>query len=313
MKVSTALCMMSAGLAAAGMQPQLTRAPLQRSNPTLNSPTTYLKRTRVDPRTGRASEYDPKPQLVLLDERAGRYSLRWIGYDGLQKAILYQRPDRIDAVVAADVEAKADGLYRYRYRVRVLPTSGQPLVRFVVQNFANDVRPIPQANLHIGRQRGNVSAFSSGHWYGFAPLQGYPARTPGQEVVVEIESRAHPGLVECRVAGAPAGMDGVGEEPPQELMEPLPRADAWPHGHTIGPIDRLAPLQAGEKAKQLLAWLPEFERLGWMTRERRQRYEILARRTELDTLANEASSDYGAGRITSEVRAVVSGLVRISP
>jgi hypothetical protein len=36
------------------------------------------------------------------------------------------------------------------------------------------------------------------------------------ELVVELESKAPPGLVACKVSGAPAGMDGVGEEPPSE-------------------------------------------------------------------------------------------------
>jgi hypothetical protein len=117
-KFSAAIWLATAWLVAGNAQEQLTRTPLQKSNPALNAPTTYLKRTRIDRVTGRTSEYDPKPQVVPLDEGAARYGLRWIGYDGQQKTVVYHRPDRIDAVVAASVEVNAAGIYRYTHRVQ---------------------------------------------------------------------------------------------------------------------------------------------------------------------------------------------------
>jgi hypothetical protein len=96
-------------------------------------------------------------------------------------------------------------------------------------------------------------------------------------------------------------------------MEALLRADAWPYGYTIGPTANLATLSVAERARQLLVWLPEFERLGWITPERRRRYEDPARRSELGSLRKEAFSDYAAERITSEVLAILRGLSGYSP
>ena len=73
------------------------RKPFQKSSATLNTPTKYVKR---ETKTG---TYDPKPKVVLVDEKSGKYELRWIGYDGKEKIINYQRMDSIDALVEARI------------------------------------------------------------------------------------------------------------------------------------------------------------------------------------------------------------------
>jgi hypothetical protein len=55
-------------------------------------------------KTGQERFYDPKPRVSLLNERAGLYALKWVGYDGMEKTIVYQRPDAIDAIVIAEGE-----------------------------------------------------------------------------------------------------------------------------------------------------------------------------------------------------------------
>src|SRR5258706_2280670 len=79
-----------------------TRLPLEKTPVTLKSPTKYERRiVRADPKTGKLSYYDPKPRVVLLDAKLKKYGLRWIGYDGTAKTVIYQSPDAIDVVVSA--------------------------------------------------------------------------------------------------------------------------------------------------------------------------------------------------------------------
>src|SRR5205085_4210393 len=82
----------------------LQRLPFQKKRLILQSPTSYEKRIlRYDSKTGEPIYYDPKPRVVPLDVKSGKYGLRWIGYDGKEKTIIYQRPDVIDAVISASV------------------------------------------------------------------------------------------------------------------------------------------------------------------------------------------------------------------
>jgi hypothetical protein len=296
-------------VAVAAAQEGARRVPLTKDNPPLRSPTTYHKRMVLDSKSGREVEFDPKPTVTPIDAREGRYALRWIGGDGKPKTIVYQRDDKIDAIVAADVLGLTLGAYRYGYKVRVLATSAQPLARLVVQNFAGDASPSAQANLHIGTMTNRVSLFSDGHWQAFAPLPAFrPTPKAGVEVTFELESKAPPALVGCRVAGRRQDMVGVGEEPPSELMDALPGYNAWPYGYTIGPDDRLKPLSPAQRAAKLVEWLPEFERQGWITAERRRHYEASARRGDLKGLAGVVDADLRAEQITTEVRAIVLGL-----
>jgi hypothetical protein len=285
------------------------RIQLEKHNPPLKSPATYSMRTERDPKTGREVEFDPKPTVTLIDGRTGRYALRWIGHDGRRKTIVFQRDDLIDVVVAADALPQPPDTLRYRYRVRVLPSSVLKLRRFVVQNFAPDVRLVPQSKLSRGTMTNRPRPFSLGQWRDFAALPGFrPDPTPGTDVVFELESGAPPGLVGCRVAGERRHMVGVGEEMPEALAAVLPSYNAWPHGYTIGPDDRLKTLSPTQRAQKLLEWLPEFGRQGWITAERRPYYEATARRGDLNALAAVVDADLRAGQITSEVRAVVLGL-----
>jgi len=88
------------------------RLPFQKKRIVLKSPATYEKRIiRYDSKTGASIYYDPKPRVVPLDVRSGKYGLRWIGYDGREKTIVYQRPDAIDAEISASVSRAATGQY----------------------------------------------------------------------------------------------------------------------------------------------------------------------------------------------------------
>lgn len=95
-----------------------------------------------DPETGEDVTCDPKPRVEVLDAVAGKYVFKWVGYDGEEKAVEYQRADAIDAVVGASVSKTPAGLYLYTYRVSNLPSSPTHLSSFTAQNFAADTSPV---------------------------------------------------------------------------------------------------------------------------------------------------------------------------
>jgi hypothetical protein len=252
------------------------------------------------------ASHDPKPEILPVDERRGQYALRWIGSDGQPKTIVYTRPDRIDAQVSAQVGVNGSA-YRYVYRVRVLPSSAQNLLFFLVQNFARDARALGGPSLGVqGPSPQFPSDNPASRWLGFSTRR--PGPGPGTEGVFEVESPSPPGLVECRISGTSGGLKGVGEELPPELAEALLGYEAWPHGHTIGPTDELTKLDPAARVQRLQAWLPAFERLGWMTEGARQRYERTAQQGGIASLLPLLTTDAAAGQVTSEVVAVVQGL-----
>lgn len=308
-RATAAILTLSSAVLLAQAQQPVSRRPLTKDYPELRSPATYRIWTRMDPETGREVEVDPKPTITLLDARTGRYALRWIGLDGRTRTIRYQRDDRIDVVASADALRKDPATFRYLYRVAVLSSSVQHLRRFVVQSFASDAKQLAQPRLLTGAMTSHPAPFREGQWWDFALRQGFrPNPAPGSVVAFELESSSAPGLVGCRVAGAREDMVGVGEEPPPELMDALPGYDAWPHGNTIGPDERLRSLSPAQRAAKLVEWLPEFQRQGWMTPERRRHYEAAAQRGDLRGLASIVDADLRAERITTEVRAIVLGL-----
>ena len=131
------------------------RQPLQKSQVKLQSPIVYEKREDIV-KNGKTTTYDPKPQIVAVDEKAGKYELRWIGYDGKEKVVAYQRTDAIDLVVSAEAVKLDTGQYQYVYDLHNLPSSRIYLQKFIVQTFA-DITPDvslqeldKQDKLHMG-------------------------------------------------------------------------------------------------------------------------------------------------------------------
>ena len=277
------------------------RLPFQKQTIVLRSPTTYEKRIlHYDAKTGQPVYYDPKPAIVPLEVRSGKYGLRWIGYDGKVKTIIYQRHDAIDAVVSASVSKIASGRYLYTYRILNLPSSGQHLSIFALQTFASDVKPISGGDGYLGQFSG-IREMTEGNWIGFGSTNLDEAVTPGRSMELRVVSSAPPGLVECRIAGGRFGMKGVGEEPPEELQAALPGYEAWPKGYTIGPTDYLKPLSSTERVKYLAERLPRFRKLRWMTTAALGWYARTLRSNNLDEVFKRADRDLKAGNITSEV------------
>jgi len=283
------------------------RLPLQKKHIVLQAPRNYAQRfLGMDRDTGKEIYYDPKPEVVLLDETRGKYAFKWIGYDGKGKTVIYQRPDSINAVVSARIETTGFGNSTYTYTVENLQSSGEELTSFFVQNFASDVRPAKAADVYVGPVSRNDKEFKDGHWIGYGVLNS--SVVPGRSTEFRLESSAPPGLVECRVAGGPRGMKGVGEDMPQELENILPGYEAWPSGYTIGPVENLRALSPAERAAYLLKLIPQFQRLGWMTADALPGYQRNLSLNDLGAVYNLAEQDLKTGKITTEVLAIIQGL-----
>jgi hypothetical protein len=298
--------------AAGGIQtasPNVERLPLQKNHIVLQAPKNYAHRSLgVDRITGKETYYDPKPQVVLLDRKRGKYAFKWIGYDGKWKTVIYQRPDTIDAVVSARIETTSPSKYLYIYTVQNLQSSGEELTSFFVQNFTSDIHPTKAADVYVGSVTRDHREFRDGHWIGYGVLN--TSVVPGRSKEFRLESSAPPGLLECRVAGGPRGMVGVDEDMPQELENVLPGYEIWPSGYTIGPVDGLKPLSPSERAKYLLKLFPKFKELGWITADALRWYDQNLNRNDLKVVHDRAERDLKEGKITTEVFAMIDAINR---
>lgn len=288
-------------------QAKAERKLFQKSSAVIKAPKEYARRGEVGDKG-----YDPKPRVVLIDEKAGKYELRWIGYDGKEKIVKYQRMDAIDALVEARVEKTGDGKLIYKYLIKNLPTSPAYLSGFTVQTLASDVKdePFPIVNdVHTGHMAKYIPDFSEGTWRHFAPLgETLPKIEAGKSIEFSLVSAALPGIVGCRATGGDLTLKGVGEHMPTELETAMPGFEEEAKGYTIGPIDRLQTLDRSERAKYVLENLPKFEEAGWMSSGTATIYETILKRGDLTEAFEQAKKDLEKEFITQEVFYVLEGL-----
>lgn len=282
---------------------KIRRLPLQKKEIMLEAPKNYAQRVSRDQKTGELISYDPKLQVVMVNEKSGKYAFKWIGYDGKEKTVLYQRPDAIDAVVSASASKAPAGKYLYIYRVQNLPSSGQHLSGFAVQNFSTDVN-LMKIGEYVGKMSNNKE-LKDGNWMYFSITTFQPQVLPGKEVAFRLESSAPPGIVECRIHGGIMKMFGVGEDMPQELENVLPGYEAWPSGYTIGPVDQLKSFSVNKRAKYLRNRLAQFQQLGWLAAELVPWYEQNLQANQLGQVFKRATEDFKAGKLTSELLAMI--------
>ncbi len=263
----------------------LVRVPLEKAVIALKSPKKYERRIiGQDPQTGQPRYYDPKPHVVVLDAQTKRYGLRWIGYDGKEKTIIYQSPDAVDVVVSASVSRVAGGQFLYVYDVLSLPSSMEYISIFAVQNYSSNVTTIKNSQLYIGAITKNAREFKLGNWIGFSVLSHDITR------------------------GGVLGMKGVGEEPPQELENVLPGYEIWPHGYTVGPNDQLKTFTRHERMNYISRLLPQMREIGWLTRTVSRSYETYLSSDNLNGLVQRANEDFKRGIITSELHDMIMSI-----
>jgi hypothetical protein len=286
------------------------RAPLEKSGVKLTAPTQYEPRiSSVDPKTGEAVYFNPKPQVVPVDEKAGKYAFKWIGYDGKEKTVIFQRFDAIDTIVSASVERHSSGQYLYTYKIENLPSSGSHLSGFIVQNFAADIKPGKVEGVFVGEMSKDIPQFSKGQWTSFGILPEFNQTVlPGNDITLQLASPAPPGLVACRTRGGLLGLKGAGEHMPSELEAAIPGYEQLPEGYTVGPIDKLTTLSQREHAQYILSVLPQAHKLGWITSGAQQWYEKNLTEADLDSALKRAGQDLKAGQVTTEVFSMIEGL-----
>jgi len=313
------------------------RAPLEKQQREYKSPVNYAPReTGYDRKTGKPIAYDHKPRIEMLDQKSGKYLLKWIGYDRKEKTVVFQRGDAVDIIVSASASKTSQG-YLYSYQAANLPSSGTYLSGFILQNYAQDARPYevngvsttladlrlldsfrnlprdrssPQVGgILIGQMSSSIEQFSKGSWINFAPLaRDNPLITPGRILDVKLTSGAPPGLVECRVTGGQLTLQGVDEDMPAVLEDMLPGYEEFPHGYTIGPVENLKTLPQAEKLKYILDRLPLFRKAGWITDEVMHRYEQSLKTGDLQSLVKASAQDLETEQITTEVFAIIQGM-----
>lgn len=314
---------------------KIKREPLQKSGAPLKAPAVYEKRERVE--SEKQVTFDPKPRVQVVDEKAGKYEFRWIGYDGKEKVVAYQRPDAIDVIVSGSVENSSDGSYIYSYTIDILPSSATYLYSFGLQNFSDDTRPVEindkpttladlrilknfrqlpddgkprnfETTILIGEMSNAIHRFKEGNWIAFGILPDFETQVmPGSRLRVKLVSNAVPGLVACSAVAGPRTMKGAGEHMPAELEEAIPGYEAWPSGYTVGPVSSLDSLSRTQRIGYLLGKMVQFEKLGWITPSARSWYEknLLDNLTSAQTRARE---DLNSEQISSEVFAMIEAI-----
>lgn len=284
------------------------RRPLEKTRHEYKTPTSYQPRVRgFDPKTGDPVTYDHKPRVEMLDAKTGRYAFRWVGFDGQEKTATFQTADAVDVTVAATVTKTASGDYLYTYEVKNLPSSGAYLKRFMIQNYAPDVTPEKDGALMPFTMSKDVQGFGEGHWLTFADVSDDVQVDPGQAVQIHLTSSSPPGLVQCR-ASAQTVVEGADEETPSDLESLMPGFDEYPHGFTVGPVERLKGLSADERTQYLLEHLPQFRKLGWITDGAASRYEEELKTGGVGAVSGRAEADLKAEQITPEVFEVIKAI-----
>jgi hypothetical protein len=290
-------------------QTKVQRQPLQKERIEFTTPTNYEPRdVGYDQKTGKLITYDYKPRVELIDEKSGKYAFKWIGYDGKEKTVIYQRKDAVDVIVNASVSRTGSGEYLYTYQVQNLSSSRTYLSTFVVQNLSMDAQPDRKGQMFVLTMSSAIYKFREGNWISFNDASDYVQINPGQAVNVELASSAPPGVVGCGAAGGDFATEGAGEDMPMVLENLLPGYKAWPFGYTIGPVDSLKTLSSQEKIKYLVESLPQFRKLGWMTDEAVIRYGQQLKSNDLAGVLNQLDQDLKTEQITTEVFAIIQAM-----
>jgi hypothetical protein len=287
----------------------LDRLPLQKRNVEIGQPMPVEKEFEGYDSQGNPIYWDPQPRVVPLGK--GKYAFKWFGRKGRELTLIYERPDAVNVIVQASISTSTVHSISYRYKVLVLKTSGLSVTGFVVQTFSQTITPATDSATFTGKMAGFIEEFAEGSWMSFGPLRGPAAIPPGGQTGFAFLSPDLPGLVSCRAHGGSFMVKGVGEEPPTVLENLYLGHDAWPHGWTIGPDERLAKMSLDERLKYLTDNLPKMLELGWIENPKvMQWYEANLKAGKTSEVRARADADFKRNLITSEVLALMTYLTR---
>jgi hypothetical protein len=285
------------------------RLPLQKRNIEIAQPAPYAPEIQGYDKKGDPIYWDPKPHVVPLG--GGKYAFKWLGHEGRELTLIYQRPDVIDLVAEALVAQGADRRLIYTYNLRNLRTSKLWLGSFFVQTFSASAEGVRGQGIYAGVAGSFIKEFSVGRWLGFGMMGREPKVMPGVTISVAVNSEDLPGVVECRASGGDLTMKGVGEEPPSVLEDLYLRHDAWPHGYTIGPDERILKMSVKARMQYLTQHLPQMLELGWIEdKATMEWYRGQLEAAKASEVRAQAQKDFQNKLITSEVYGLMSYLLR---
>ncbi len=250
-------------------------------------------------------------KIRVVDKQAGKYEFWWIGLDGKEKILPYQRADALEAIVAAKVEKNRYGKFTYTYDLKVLDSSPIYFRNFIVQTFGSnfEVLKLDKERILFG-EMSSVNEFVEGVWLDWAYMGSAQDRIHGGgSIRFYLSSDSLPGVVNCKAGGGEFGITTkIAEEPPSELEEEIPVNTDLARGYTLGPDARLKNFSPPEKIKYLLDSLAKFQEAGWMTEGTAKNYERILKRNDLKGTFEKAKKDLAGGFISNEVFQIVEGL-----
>jgi len=286
------------------------RLPLQKKNIKIGQPAPYAPEAEGYDKKGNPIYWDPKPHVVPLGD--GKYAFKWTGHNGRELTLLYQRPDAVDVVVAASALHLPGGSFRYEYQVRNLKSSELDLGGFAVRLLSRRADALSDTStMAVNPWRLLKQDFQEGAWISFHPRRGQTPIGPGREASLALVSPDPPAIVECQAYGGDLTIKGVGEESPTVLEDLYLRPDAWPHGYTIGPDERISKMSAKTRLEYLTEHLPQMLQLGWIEdKPTMQWYKDNLQAGKTVEVRTRAQKDFERKLITSEVVALVSYLLQ---
>ena len=286
------------------------RLPLQKKSVEIGQPALVSPELEGYDKNGNPIYWDPRPRVVPLG--GGKYMFKWFGHGGRELTLIYQRPDAVDVVVAASALPLPGGSLRYDYRLQNLKTSNLDLGGFMIRLLSRSAEALTTSStMAVNPWRLLKQDFPDGAWVSFHPVREKGLIMPGEGTRYGLVSPDLPALAECRAFGGNLTMRGAGEEPPTVIESLYLRPDAWPHGYTIGPDERMAKMSLKERSNYLVQHLPQMLELGWIqNKPTMQWYMDNLRAGKTAEVRTRAQKDFEKKLITSEVLALMTYLLR---
>lgn len=204
---------------------------------------------------------------IALIPASKNFLVTWNGSDGKKQSAEFEPPNKVVAVVAADVSFDSrSGLYTYSYSVSTLGGSTQ----WMQTLYVAAARPENAAKPNSGWYSRPLTRYvadqlqATGGW-AWSHVSDSLGIAPGVTVSgFRLVSRRPPALVKCYVAGRQRALLNA-EDMPDELQAAI-GAVAWklPSGYTIGPAAANDTGSAASQADLLIASLDEAQKQGWL-------------------------------------------------
>lgn len=222
-------------------------------------------RLRFDPVTQAYRDYAVEGTIELVPS-SGNFQLSWNGVDGSRQELTWEPPNKVSAIVAAEVSFdEANGLYTYSYTLTNLSSSAQKLNTFYVEAADVESAVAPDRGWYSRALTQYMMRELSIAGWAWSQVRGTVGIPPGQSVAgFRITSRRSPAVVKSYVEGHTPPLR-VKEDLPEELHAAIDRVYfRLPAGSTIGPGPEAVAGSAATQAAELLSLAEQAAREGWL-------------------------------------------------